>query len=118
VGIVSFATYFAIVAFVAFVAGALFGRRYGKPRYRSPQLHEGNWHPGLARSDARTWHRDGLPYTVAPLPPKAHQCAAQTCTLAKGLAHEDRCACGATRYGIYGIWERVNLRWTIRETSS
>lgn len=78
-------------------------------RYRDPQIHEGVWRG--PKNSGGVWHHDGIPWCAAELPPLDHQCSAQTCTIMPGLAHEDKCACGGTRYGVYGQWRDVNSRW-------
>jgi hypothetical protein len=82
------------------------------PRHQNGWLHEGTWRLERVGGPAPyTWHLEGVAYDVAPRPPRKHQCQPQTCTITSSLHHKDRCACGASRVGVYGQWLGRNLRW-------
>jgi hypothetical protein len=90
--------------------GMWVGSWHGK--YRDPHLHEGGpYTVAVDKPWGRIWHREGVPWHEAPKPPTRHRCSAHTCLVTKTLVHEDRCACGAVRYGVYGRWQGVNARW-------
>lgn len=54
-------------------------------------------------------HRDEVPWTEAPLPPRIHKCFAQTVGALDNGNVINRCACGAFRY-YPGPWDDVNSR--------
>lgn len=59
-----------------------------------------------------TRHRGGLPWDVAPIPPRWHSCRPQTVELYREggvLTGTFRCACGAVTDRT-GIWRRRNIR--------
>jgi hypothetical protein len=75
-------------------------------QHESPNLHEGVWelttitgHGPTARAQ---WQRFGQlgTYTRA----VKHEHRPYYCTIGPGIAHTDRCLCGAERYGRYGAW--------------
>lgn len=94
-----------VAVLCGFVVGAVF---VGKPlpRYVSPQLHEGVWGKALVNSDGSiTWLRAaGTHFLIPPETKNNHDHVPYECTIAPGMAHEDRCACGARRHGVYGEW--------------
>lgn len=94
--------------------GLLLGWLLGTPRPRHVDgwLHAGVWCLDIRRSEPHyVWHLDGIPHAKAPRPPRQHKCQPQTCTITSTLHHQDRCACGAARVGVYGQWLGRNSRW-------
>lgn len=59
---------------------------------------------------ALEWHLGGVAWYLATKPDKRHTCKPQTCGITETLQHFDRCACGATRFGVWGKWEGRNSR--------
>lgn len=75
--------------------------------------HWRQWHNGAipeASPIEREWvfHRDGVPWSEAPLPPAIHQCEAWSSTRANGV---ERCACGANRYPPGEWWGKNTRSW-------
>lgn len=100
----------AMAAAGGLLAGALFGWLYAvrKVRYRNPLLHEGAWHKPNYAGGAMHWHSRLGPQAdvlARALRSGAHQHGVAVCTLTDALAHEDRCWCGALRFGVFGSWE-------------
>lgn len=72
--------------------------------------------PGFVRDDTENadgvevFHRDGIAWNQAPIPPIDHLCTVQT----DGwlfITHYHRCACGAHRFpGRSSRWSRLNSR--------
>lgn len=76
----------------------------GEPKHphQSPHLHEGPFRLVSGDHDLLVHERE-LHHTAVPDCKKnGHQ--VQQCTITEGLAHIDRCYCGAERYGRYGAW--------------
>ena len=77
-------------------------RLFATFRYSDPSLHPGEWGDPEVRPMRRGgvmvhWRRvDGSPCLGNHLP--------RWCTIGPGMAHEDECACGAERYGVFGSW--------------
>ncbi len=71
-------------------------------RHESVHLHDGPFK--LVPSDAGVLvhQRDLHEYARPDCKKHGHQ--VEQCTVTEGLAHVDRCFCGATRYGRYGAW--------------
>lgn len=59
---------------------------------------------------ALEWHLGGVAWYLATKPTRGHTCKPQTCGITETLQHFDRCACGATRFGVWGQWEERNSR--------
>jgi len=56
-------------------------------------------------------HRDGVPWFEAPLPPRKHECFAQTEGWSGWVNRVERCPCGAIRLdGRRGVWVEINAR--------
>lgn len=120
------------------VAFAVMALAYLSERYRArrrfhhsdPCLHEQGmaghktWKPadpalfkGRA-GKALEWHLGGIAWYLATQPERDHRCKPQTCGITETLQHYDRCACGATRFGVWGSWEGKNVRWITPSPSS
>lgn len=120
----------------ALLAACLFGFLYAfecgrrRPRHQDPCLH----HQGLTRHEmwrsadpavfrgkpgrALEWHLGGVAWFLAIRPGPGHRCKPQTCGITETLQHFDRCACGASRYGVWGSWEGKWSRWDTPSVSS
>ena len=55
----------------------------------------------------KMWHKDGVAWNDAPLPPRWHRCKVQTRGYDR-LELIERCACGATRFDGGGVWVGKN----------
>lgn len=111
--------------------GIRIGRAGHPHRHTDPCLHEQGmaghktWKsadPTLFRGragKALEWHLGGIAWYLATRPEYAgHRCKPQTCGITETLQHYDRCACGATRFGVWGQWEGKWSRWRISSPSS
>lgn len=107
---------------LVFVCGVQYGERRKPHRHTDPCLHEQGmvghktWKPADPAlfkgryGKALEWHLGGVAWYLATLPTARHSCKPQTCGLTESLQHFDRCACGATRFGVWGKWEGRNSR--------
>lgn len=106
------------------IVGMLYAyeRQKARPLHHDPCLHEqglsgrDTWFPAdpnLFRDRygrAIEWHYGGCAWYLAEQPKAGHECKPQTCGITDTLQHYDRCACGGTRFGVYGQWEMRNSR--------
>lgn len=107
---------------VVFACGVQHGERRKPHRHTDPCLHEQGmaghktWKPADPSlfkgryGKALEWHLGGVAWYLATMPTARHSCKPQTCGLTESLQHFDRCACGATRFGVWGAWEGRNSR--------
>lgn len=113
---------------MCFICGVVHGRR--DYRHTDPCLHEQGmtgrktWKPADPTvfkgrgGKALEWHLGGIAWYLATRPEYAgHHCKPQTCGITETLQHYDRCACGATRFGVWGQWEGKWSRWSISSPS-
>lgn len=65
-----------------------------------------------ASEDGKTeiYHRHGVPWHNAPIPPRKHVCWAQTDGWINYFTQVQRCACGAIRGDGYMTWMERNSR--------
>ena len=93
-----------IAAAAGLAAGFLASRSLrGEDRYETPYLHEGRWgRPVINGANGQTritWDLiAGHPICVGG---NHHPVK---CTIGPGMAHVDKCVCGAERYGVFGAW--------------
>lgn len=106
------------------ITGLLYAyeRQKSVPTHHDPCLHQqglsgpSTWKPAepmLFRhrhGKALEWHLGDVAWYLAPKPAGRHHCMPQTCGITETLQHYDRCACGATRFGVWGSWEGRNSR--------
>lgn len=111
-----------VIGFCAlcWISGYVHGK-HGR-RHTDPCLHEQGmaghktWKPADPAlfkgryGKALEWHLGGIAWFLATQPERGHHCKPQTCGLTESLQHFDRCACGATRFGVWGAWEGRNTR--------
>jgi hypothetical protein len=101
---------------VAFWLGRVLEARRGRSRYASPSLHVDisgeRWISEAKWTDGRPfrWHLSGKTWEDVPVPPMIHKCWPQTCEISHTASHYDRCACGGSRWGVWGQWEGRNTR--------
>lgn len=107
---------------MVYICGLVQGRTSQPRRHTDPCLHEQGmaghktWKPADPAlfkgryGKALEWHLGGIAWYLATKPPREHACKPQTCGITESLQHFDRCACGATRFGVWGSWEGRNSR--------
>lgn len=66
--------------------------------------------PDHTTFDFEVYHRDGIPWNRAPIPPDDHTCQTQTDGY-RYITHFQRCACGAYRLPAESCrWQNRNIR--------
>jgi len=70
-----------------------------RPKYHDPQLHDGRWELYEIHNGNVVWHRQDASHSNG-----LHVHRPQVCSIMRGLAHTDMCACGQKRYGVFGSW--------------
>lgn len=68
------------------------------------------------RTEVKMWHRGGVPWYDAPVPPERHWCSVQTYGITRGYI-VCRCACGGVMLvGDQTTWHDRNSRGKTRKT--